>query len=201
MRSASNYYSSGIKPLIDFLFAIVLLTVLLPLLLLIVTVSSLHFRANPIFVQKRIGLGHKPFNMYKFRTYAVVGKSESITFFGRCLRITSFDELPQLLNVINGSMSFIGPRPLLPEYLDFYTNDELHRHQVKPGLSGLAQIKLGNSSDWSGRMKLDLEYVSTQSFLIDFKIAFWTIMKVVDFRNRRKEDVEIESFSEFAQRR
>ena len=102
---------------------------------------------------------------------------------------------------MKGDMSFVGPRPLLPEYLKYYNEIEIKRHQVKPGLTGLAQIKFGNSADWENRLKYDLAYVDNQGIFLDIKLLFLTFIRVLNFSQKRSEDIQIESFSDFAKRR
>lgn len=140
-----------------------------------------------LFRQVRPGKDGKPFEMVKFRTMldAVDAKgnplpdSERMTPFGRFLRSTSLDELPELWNVLKGDMSLVGPRPLLLKYMSFYTDEEITRHDVRPGITGWAQINGRNTSPWSERLALDVWYVKNRSFLLDLKIILKTLLKVV----------------------
>lgn len=142
---------------------------------------------TPVFFRQiRPGLDGNPFEMIKFRTmrdaYDAEGKplpdSERITPFGRFLRSSSLDELPELLNVLKGDMSIVGPRPLLMEYMNYYTEEEMLRHSVRPGVTGLAQVTGRNATTWDERLRYDVQYVRTQSFWLDLKIIFKTIYQV-----------------------
>ncbi len=145
-----------------------------------------------LFKQERIGYKEQPFTIYKFRTMTnecngkgeLLPSSERLIPFGRVLRRLSIDELPQLINVIKGDMSFVGPRPLLPRYLPYYTERERIRHNVRPGITGLAQVAGRNHLEWDERLALDVEYVENQTLMYDFKLVLLTIMKVV-----KREDI------------
>jgi len=145
-----------------------------------------------IFKQQRPGLNEKIFTMYKFRTMTderdengeLLPDSQRLTKFGRFLRSTSLDELPELFNILKGDMSIIGPRPLAIQYLPFYTEEEKIRHSVRPGLSGLAQINGRNTVDWEERFYYDIQYVNNITFVGDIKIIFKTILKVF-----KREDI------------
>lgn len=144
-----------------------------------------------IFTQDRPGKDEKIFKLYKFRTMTdekdgngnLLPDSERLTKFGRILRATSLDELPEAFNIIKGDMSIIGPRPLLPSYLEWYTEDEKHRHDVRPGLSGLAQVNGRNFLDWDKRFELDVKYAKSITFLGDVKIILQTIKKFFTHSN------------------
>jgi len=165
---------------------------LLGLLLLspVIAIVAWQVRRNlgaPVFFrQTRPGLNGKPFQMVKFRTmrdaFDEDGKplpdSERITPFGRFLRSTSLDELPELWNVLKGDMSLVGPRPLLMEYMDYYTEEEMLRHTVRPGVTGLAQVTGRNATTWNDRLAYDIQYVKTQTLWLDIKIIFKTIHQV-----------------------
>lgn len=198
MRDGFHFYSSLIKPIVDFACALILLLLLLPLLLIISLLLFLTYWGSPFYVQNRIGKGGLTFALLKFRTFQ---DDDSKSRIGRFLRITSLDELPQLVNIVKGEMSFVGPRPLLQEYLPFYNQFESRRHDVKPGLTGLAQIRIGNSDDWEKRMQYDVRYVETVSFLSDAGLLLETAWKIWNFRKRKQQDVPIEKFSDFASRR
>jgi len=140
-----------------------------------------------IFKQKRPGLNGKTFNFYKFRTMTnekdengnLLADKDRLTSFGKFLRKTSLDELPSLWNVLKGDMSLVGPRPLLMEYLPLYSDKQMRRHEVKPGITGWAQINGRNAISWEEKFKLDIWYVDNQSFWFDIKIIFLTIWKVL----------------------
>jgi lipopolysaccharide/colanic/teichoic acid biosynthesis glycosyltransferase len=140
-----------------------------------------------IFKQKRPGLNEKIFTLYKFRTMTdkkdnngeLLSDSERLTKFGKFLRSTSIDELPGLLNIIKGDMSIVGPRPLLVEYLDLYTDEQRRRHEVRPGLSGYAQVNGRNTLNWEDKFKLDVIYVNNVSFRHDIGIILKTVLKVL----------------------
>ena len=180
-------YKKYIKRIFDFLLSLVLIIVFSPLLL-IISLLVLIFLGRPIiFKQQRPGKNEKIFNIYKFRTMTnkkdkngnLLPDSERLTKFGKFLRNTSLDELPELFNILIGQMSFIGPRPLLVEYLDYYTEEEHHRHDVRPGLTGWAQVNGRNLLNWEERFQKDLEYIEKCSFMFDLKIVFITIKKVI----------------------
>ena len=174
-----------IKRVFDLSISILLLILSLPLLLM-VAITIFIFLGRPVFfIQSRPGLDNKSFNLIKFRTMLVEASANSssegdrMTKIGRFLRSTSLDELPELINVIRGDMSLVGPRPLLEEYLELYDEEQIRRHDVKPGLTGWAQINGRNNIEWEERFKLDLWYVEKNSFLLDIKIILLTIYKVI----------------------
>lgn len=180
-------YKRFFKRIIDFSVALVALIVLSPLLL-IVTVW-LHFAnkgAGAFFLQERPGLHSKVFKIIKYKTMTdergpdgeLLPDGERLTRVGRFVRSTSIDELPQLINVLKGDMSLIGPRPLLTRYLPYYTQREQLRHTVRPGITGWAQIHGRNEIDWDSKLELDAQYAEHVSFLLDAKIFFITIKKV-----------------------
>lgn len=162
------------------------LVLLLPFLILI-SITVYFFLGSPIFfVQQRPGLRCKPFEIVKFRTMVnlcledgvFLSDEARITRFGLFLRRTSIDELPELWNVLKGDMSLVGPRPLLMEYLPLYTSEQARRHEVKPGITGWAQVNGRNAIDWDEKFRLDVWYVDHQSFWLDLKIILSTIVKV-----------------------
>lgn len=175
------------KRLFDFFASLIALVVLSPLVLVIFVLVRKKMGAPAFFLQQRPGLNGKPFLMVKFRTMLDAvdanGKplqdSERLTSFGRFLRATSLDELPELWNVLRGEMSLVGPRPLLMEYLPLYSVEQMHRHDVRPGITGWAQVNGRNAISWEDKFKLDIWYVQNQSFWLDIKILFLTIKKVV----------------------
>lgn len=188
------------KRLFDFIVSFSVLIVLLPIIIVVAILIRFKLGSPILFTQDRPGLNSKTFKMYKFRSMTDIcdenGKplpdKERITQFGSFLRSSSLDELPGLWNILKGDMSLVGPRPLLVEYLDFYTATESKRHNVRPGLTGLAQISGRNNLAWDERLKMDVEYVDNQSFLLDLKILFLTFIKVI-----KKEDVVTVPSSKF----
>ena len=186
-------YRNFFKRFIDFLASLTLLVLLSPLLLLI---SVLLFFANSgkvFFVQRRPGKDEKIFSIVKFKTMNdkkdaegnLLPDRDRLTVIGRIIRKTSLDEVPQLFNVLKGDMSLIGPRPLLPKYLPYYTDRERKRHSVLPGITGLAQVSGRNLLNWDQRLQKDAEYVEQLSFGLDMKIFFQTIINVI----RSKDNV------------
>lgn len=188
------------KRLFDFVVAISSLIILLPVIIVVSVLIRFKLGSPILFTQNRPGLNGKIFKMYKFRSMTDAcdenGKllldKERITKFGSFLRGSSLDELPGLWNILRGDMSLVGPRPLLVEYLEFYTVTESKRHNVRPGLTGLAQVSGRNNLAWDERLKMDVDYVDNQSFLLDVKILFMTFIKVI-----KKEDVIIVPSSKF----
>lgn len=175
------------KRLFDLAFS-ALLTALLSPLLLLLTVAIYAIMGGPaLFRQRRPGLRGEPFECLKFRTMdnrrdekgLLLPDEARLTALGKFLRRTSLDELPQLVNVLRGEMSFVGPRPLLMEYLDLYTDEQMRRHEAKPGITGWAQINGRNAITWEERFQLDVWYVDNQSFFLDMKIILLTIKKVI----------------------
>lgn len=177
----------GLKRLFDFLVSLFLLIILSPVIFLVSGLVWLKLGKPVLFKQKRPGLYGRPFYIYKFRTMSDERDAEGhllsddvrLTRFGRLLRSLSLDELPQLFNVLKGELSLVGPRPLLMEYLDRYTHEQARRHEVKPGITGWAQINGRNTISWEERFKLDVWYVDNWSYLLDLKILLLTAAKVV----------------------
>ena len=175
------------KRLFDLVFSLVLVILLLPLLVLAAILVYVTLGSPVLFRQQRPGLGGKPFHCYKFRTMndrrddkgELLPAKARLTGFGRFLRTISVDELPQLFNVIKGDMSLVGPRPLLMEYLELYTDEQMRRHEVKPGITGWAQVNGRNAITWEEKFRLDLWYVDNYSFFLDLRIIFLTIMKIM----------------------
>lgn len=172
----------------DFLLSLTALLLLSPILLILAIIGAIKMKGNPFFTQLRPGKNEKIFKLIKFRTMSnakgkdgkLLPDDERLTKYGRILRATSLDELPELINILVGHMSIVGPRPLLPEYLPYYTDEERHRHDVRPGLTGLAQINGRNAiSSWEARFAYDLEYVEKCSLMFDISILFKTVYKVV----------------------
>lgn len=181
-------YKKYVKRILDIILSLLAIIILSPLLI-IISILVLIFMGRPIFFkQPRPGKNEKIFNMYKFRTMTnkkdkdgnLLPDEQRLPKFGRFLRSTSLDELPELFNILFGKMSFIGPRPLLVKYLPYYTEEEHHRHDVRPGLTGWAQCNGRNLVNWDQRFQYDLEYVNNISLKMDLKVIFRTI-KVVLF--------------------
>ncbi|MFN4289403.1 MAG: sugar transferase [Permianibacter sp.] len=174
------------KRAFDLLLTIPAIVILAPIFLLLFIMIRFKLGSPVLFKQQRPGLHGRPFIMYKFRTMtnqrddsgALLPDSERLTAFGRLLRSTSLDELPELWNVVKGDMSLVGPRPLLMEYLPLYSKEQFRRHEMRPGITGWAQINGRNAIDWPTRFKLDLWYVDNRSLLLDLRILFITFIKV-----------------------
>lgn len=174
------------KRLFDVAVAAVLLLMSVPVYALVYMVIRIRLGRPVVFRQMRPGYMGRPFYVYKFRTMMRASErhgrrlddGERMGRLGRILRKTSLDELPQLWNVLKGDMSLVGPRPLLMEYLELYTPEQMRRHDVKPGITGLAQVSGRNDLDWDNRFVLDLWYVDHWSLLLDLKILFLTVQKV-----------------------
>ncbi|MGJ1266073.1 sugar transferase [Sphingobacterium spiritivorum] len=179
-------YRFFLKRLIDFLVALTGLILISPIFLIVMI--SLYFanQGKPFFFQARPGINGKIFMIIKFKTMndkkdkngALLSDAERLTPIGAFVRKTSLDEIPQLINVLKGNMALIGPRPLLPQYLPLYSEEQKRRHDVRPGITGWAQINGRNAISWKRKFELDVWYVSNISFLLDLKIFFLTIKKV-----------------------
>jgi undecaprenyl phosphate N,N'-diacetylbacillosamine 1-phosphate transferase len=182
-----KFYQHYVKDLFDFMAALVALLFFSPLLLLVALLLFFAMRGNPFFLQPRPGKDERPFMIIKFRTMndlrnakgELLPDRERITWIGGIIRRLSIDELPQLINVLKGEMSFVGPRPLLFKYLPLYTAEQKRRHLVKPGITGLAQISGRNSISWADKFKHDIYYVDHVSFQLDLKILRLTLLKVM----------------------
>lgn len=182
-----NMRSKFIKRLVDITGALSGLILLAPVIFIIGILIRLSMGSPVIFSQVRPGLYGKPFKMYKFRTMTdardergyLLPDEQRLTALGNFLRSTSLDELPELWNVFKGEMSLVGPRPLLMEYLDLYTTEQARRHEIKPGITGWAQINGRNSLTWEEKFKMDVWYVDHWNILLDIKIIFMTFLKVV----------------------
>jgi undecaprenyl phosphate N,N'-diacetylbacillosamine 1-phosphate transferase len=188
-------YKNFIKPLLDFLFSITLLLLLSPFYILIPLLILAVNKTNPFFYQKRPGKYGVIFTLIKFKTMnnkrddngKLLSDEERLNHLGKFLRKTSLDEIPQLFNVISGNMSLIGPRPLLIEYLPLYNDFQKKRHNVKPGITGWAQVNGRNAISWNDKFKYDIFYVENISLLLDIKIFFKTIKKVFLRKDINKE--------------
>ncbi|WP_309396736.1 sugar transferase [Cerasicoccus maritimus] len=175
------------KRIFDFLLALLLLLALLPVLVVLAVMVRLKLGSPVFFRQARPGLRGQVFGLIKFRTMTdardgqgeLLPDAERMTPFGRWLRGTSLDELPELLNILRGEMSFVGPRPLLVRYLERYSPEQARRHEVRPGITGWAQINGRNAISWEEKFRLDVWYVDHQSFWLDIKIMLMTFVKVI----------------------
>ena len=175
------------KRLIDIVAAMFGIVLLSPLFIIIVILVRIKLNSTIFFCQLRPGIAGKPFKLIKFRTMldtydtdgSLLSDSIRLTSFGRFLRSTSLDELPEFWNVLKGEMSLVGPRPLLIEYLPLYSKEQSRRHELKPGITGWAQVNGRNAISWEDKFKLDVWYVDNQSFWLDIKILFLTFMKVI----------------------
>lgn len=182
-----SVYVNLIKPLLDRFGALILLLLCSPIIILTALVIAVLMGRPVYFTQRRPGLHGKIFTIYKFRTMTneqdhegnLLPDSERLHGIGKIIRSLSLDELPQFLNVLKGEMSFIGPRPLLPEYLPLYSPEQSRRHDLKPGITGWAQINGRNAISWEEKFRYDVEYVNNISFQFDLKIFFRTLKKLV----------------------
>lgn len=187
-------YAKYIKRILDFTLSLLSLIILAPLMLIIWILVRIKLGKPAIFKQKRPGKNEKIFTIYKFRTMTdekdeegnLLPDADRLTKFGKFLRSTSLDELPELINIIKGDMSIVGPRPLAVQYLPYYNDNEKHRHDVRPGLTGFAQVNGRNGLQWEERFEFDLYYIKNISLKEDIKIIFSTIKKVV-----KKEDIVV----------
>lgn len=181
-------YKQYMKRCLDILLSVLALVLLSPVMLLTAILVRAKLGTPILFVQERPGKYEQIFKLLKFRTMTekrdgngeLLPDEERLTKFGRFLRTTSLDELPELFNIVKGDMSIVGPRPLLVRYLPFYKKEERIRHSVRPGLTGLAQINGRNNLSWDDRLALDIRYVKTISFANDLKIIYMTIRKVLN---------------------
>lgn len=190
-------YRNFFKRFLDFVLSLFALIILSPVLLVLMIVGAIAMKGNPFFTQSRPGLINKKtgkeriFNLIKYRTMSNAKDKDGnllpddvrLNSYGKFLRLTSLDELPELFNILKGDMSIIGPRPLLVEYLPYYTNEEHHRHDIRPGLTGLAQVSGRNLLTWETRFQKDLEYVKNVSLKTDIRIVIETLKKVLMHRD------------------
>lgn len=175
------------KRLFDLIVAVLAFAVLLPVLVVLVILIRIKLGSPVFFCQIRPGRNAVPFKMYKFRSMtderdrngALLSDKDRLTSFGRFLRSSSLDELPELLNVLKGEMSLVGSRPLLMEYLPLYSAEQLRRHEVRPGITGWAQVNGRNAISWEDKFRLDVWYVDNQSLWLDLKILWMTVLKVI----------------------
>lgn len=190
-------YAKIFKRLIDIVLSLCALIVLSPILLILFVLGAIKMKGNPFFTQERPGKDERIFKLIKFRSMTCEKDEEGkllpddvrLTRYGRILRSTSLDELPELFNILIGDMSIVGPRPLLVEYLPYYTEEERHRHDVRPGLTGWAQVNgRNNIGSWEERFAYDLEYVNNLNFVMDVKVVIKTISKVI-----KRSDIQVGS--------
>ena len=183
-----TFYDKYIKRIIDFLLSLIGIIILSPVLLIVAVMVRTKLGSPILFKQERPGLNGKIFKMYKFRTMTnetdengeLLPDEVRLTKFGKFLRASSLDELPEMFNILKGDMSIVGPRPLLVKYLPLYSERQSHRHDVRPGLTGYAQVNGRNAISWEEKFELDIFYVNNSSFMVDLMIFFKTIKKVFD---------------------
>ena len=194
-------YTKILKPFFDIIFAIAGFIILLPIFVGCTIILFIVNKGNPFFFQQRPGKKERLFTIIKFKTMndkkdlagRLLPDAGRITLFGKFIRSTSLDEIPQLLNVIKGDMSFVGPRPLLPEYLALYSDFQKQRHDVKPGITGWAQVNGRNAISWNEKFEFDVFYVQNVTFALDLKILIKTLKKVfqrADITNENQATTE-----------
>lgn len=179
-------YKNVIKPLADLLVALVTVLIFSPVIIVVGFVLTLFHKGSPFFFQSRPGKDERVFKIVKFKTMSdardadgvLLPDDQRLSGFGKLVRSTSLDELPQLFNVLLGQMSLVGPRPLLVEYLELYSEKHKRRHEVRPGITGWAQVNGRNAIEWQRKLDLDVYYVDHQSFLLDLQILLLTVKKV-----------------------
>ena len=189
-------YARFFKRLIDFVLSLLAIIVLFPVLLILTVIGAVKMKGNPFFTQERPGKNEKIFKLIKFRSMTcekdkdgkLLPDEQRLTTYGKTLRSTSLDELPELFNILVGDMSIVGPRPLLAKYLPLYSEEQRRRHSVRPGLTGYAQVNGRNTISWTEKFRLDVEYVDNITFLGDVKIIWKTVMSVL-----RREGISSET--------
>lgn len=205
-KGKDGIYNKYIKRILDFTLSLIALIILSPLLLILTICGMIVFKGNPFFVQKRPGKidpktgKERIFSLLKFRTMTderdkngnLLPDEQRLTRYGCSLRTSSLDELPELFNILCGGMSVVGPRPLLVEYLPYYTEEEHQRHAVLPGLTGWAQVNGRNTVEWSKRFALDVDYVNKVSFIFDLEIILLTVKKVLSNSDIAEETRSVE---------
>ena len=188
-------YKNHLKCIFDFLVALIGLVFLSPIFIIVTIGLYIANQGKPFFFQRRPGLNERIFSIIKFKTMNdkkdangnLLSDAERLTPIGAFVRKTSLDEIPQLINVIKGDMSLIGPRPLLPEYLPLYSTEQKKRHKVRPGITGWAQVNGRNAISWTKKFELDVWYVENLSFLLDLQIMFLTLKKVLKLEGVNRE--------------
>lgn len=196
MTHKASVYEKYVKRCLDLVVALIALLILSPLFLVLIVAGTIKMKWNPFFTQERPGKNEKIFKLIKFRTMSnekdkegkLLPDEKRLTKYGKFLRSTSLDELPELINIICGQLSFVGPRPLLVSYLPYYMEEEHHRHDVTPGLTGLSQVSGRNYVTWEDKFAMDLEYVNNLSFALDVSILFKTVAVVI-----KRENIETSS--------
>lgn len=197
-------YKSFFKTVLDFSFSLIALIILCPIILLLVILLSIINNGSPFFLQTRPGKDEKLFKVIKFKTMNdkkdksgnLLSDKERLTKIGKLVRKTSLDEIPQLINVLKGDMSLIGPRPLLPEYLPLYNLNQKRRHMVKPGITGWAQVNGRNAISWIEKFEFDIWYVENMSFSLDLRIFIMSFFKVLKSEGiNSKNQVTTEKFN------
>ena len=201
-------YIKFIKRILDFVFSLSALIVFSPIIIIMIIAGAIVMKGNPFFVQPRPGKKEKVFKLIKFRTMTcekdtndnLLPDEERLVPYGKFLRASSLDELPELINILKGDMSIVGPRPLLVKYLPYYSEEQKHRHDVRPGLTGYAQANGRNLLSWEERFQLDLYYVNNVSLLLDIKILFKTVAAVFKREGISSEtSVTMEDFAEYVE--
>lgn len=199
MQHKQGFYEKYVKRPLDLLLSASALIVLFPFLVILSFVGAYMMKGNPFFIQKRPGRHEEIFSLIKFRTMSnekdedgnLLPDEMRLNEYGKFLRSTSLDELPELFNILRGEMSIIGPRPLVPQYLPYYTEEERRRHDVRPGLSGLAQVNGRSALSWEERFAYDIAYVDDITFVGDVQILWKTVTKVL-----RREDIIVRGTTE-----
>lgn len=194
-------YKLFFKPLIDYTAALIAIIIFLPIFIIATILLYFANSGKPFFFQVRPGKNEKLFSIIKFKTMndkvdedgKLLPDTYRLTRIGKIVRKTSIDELPQLLNILKGDMSLIGPRPLLPQYLPYYTANEKKRHTVKPGITGLAQVSGRNNINWDTKLKFDADYVDNLSFKMDLNILMKTIYKVIASKDVAIDNTNVET--------
>ena len=180
-------YRNCLKRLLDFLLSLIAILLLSPVILILIIAGTIKMGGNPFFTQERPGKDGKVFKLVKFKSMnnkkdengKLLPDEVRLTSYGKFIRNTSLDELPELINILKGDMAIVGPRPLLVKYLTRYNKTQARRHEVRPGLTGLAQVNGRNAISWEEKFNYDVEYVDNVSFLLDIKIICKTVLKVI----------------------
>lgn len=180
-------YRNFFKRMLDFILSLMAIVLLFPILVFLTITGAFRMGGNPFFTQDRPGKDGKVFKLVKFRSMnnkrdergELLPDEKRLTYYGKFLRNTSFDELPELINILKGDMAIVGPRPLLVRYLTRYSKTQARRHEVRPGLTGLAQVNGRNAISWEEKFRYDVEYVDNLSLMLDIKIILMTVLKVV----------------------
>ena len=195
-------YRNTLKPLLDYSIALIAIIILLPIIIITTILLYIANSGKPFFFQTRPGKNEKLFNIIKFKTMndkkdkngQLLPDTYRLTAIGKLIRKTSIDELPQLFNILKGDMSLIGPRPLLVQYLPYYTTTEKKRHSVKPGITGLAQVNGRNQISWDVKLKFDVDYVENLTFKTDLNILIKTFYKVIASKDVAVDNTNVETF-------